>query len=174
MFQVYDTDGSGMLDSGELRKLVQTLEVIYSYMSGNKDKDVKNQVDEIMKKIDCNNDGSISVYEWIEQGKAINLLDPLTSAKSGTKKVFKLRVLRDPRRIQNYDFSQQCIPLYRNPRNLQEWPLFPRLLHQTTRWTDCWGPVRLPVCSMLSTLLQELSSLPRLSINPRPQKSTTS
>ena len=38
-----------------------------------------------MQKIDCNNDGSISVYEWIEQGKAIGMLDPLVSS-SGTGK----------------------------------------------------------------------------------------
>jgi serine/threonine protein kinase len=64
---------------------VSTLEVIYSHLNGNKG-DVKDTVDDIMKKIDCNNDGSISVYEWIEQGKAIRLLDPLTSGSSKKKK----------------------------------------------------------------------------------------
>eukprot|EP00211_Chloroparvula_japonica_P001255 CAMPEP_0119123764 /NCGR_PEP_ID=MMETSP1310-20130426/3593_1 /TAXON_ID=464262 /ORGANISM="Genus nov. species nov., Strain RCC2339" /LENGTH=538 /DNA_ID=CAMNT_0007113625 /DNA_START=48 /DNA_END=1664 /DNA_ORIENTATION=- len=85
MFQVYDTDGSGMLDSSELNKLVTTLETIYAHMSGSGG-DVKGQVDKIMHQIDCNNDGSISVYEWIEQGKKIGLLDPLMSSKSKKKK----------------------------------------------------------------------------------------
>ena len=41
------------------------------------------QVEKIMQKIDCNNDGSISVYEWTEQGKAIGMLDPLVSCGPG-------------------------------------------------------------------------------------------
>ena len=45
-----------------------------------------------MDKIDCNRDGSISVYEWIEQGKSIGLLDPLTHTKDGKDKGKKSKV----------------------------------------------------------------------------------
>mmetsp|Transcript_37108 Transcript_37108/g.51190 ORF Transcript_37108/g.51190 Transcript_37108/m.51190 type:complete len:543 (+) Transcript_37108:95-1723(+) len=85
MFRVFDTDGSGFLDHSELKQLITTLETIYTFMNGGKGS-VHDQVEKIMDKIDCNRDGSISVYEWIEQGKSIGLLDPLTHTKDGKDK----------------------------------------------------------------------------------------
>jgi hypothetical protein len=92
MFRVFDTDGSGFLDHSELKRLVTILKTIYNYINGGGS--VESQVEDIMKKIDCNNDGSISVYEFIEQGKAIGLLDPLTHLKGDAKGKSKVRILR--------------------------------------------------------------------------------
>lgn len=62
-FKIYDINKNGRIEKNEIEKIIEALCLISNDYD---DKLVKNKVSDILKKLDTNNDGSLSLEEFVE------------------------------------------------------------------------------------------------------------
>jgi Ca2+-binding EF-hand superfamily protein len=75
MFKAFDLDGNGALDTEEINNVLQVLTL--SNTAKLSDSKAMKRAGELLKKLDADNDGKITLAEWVDMGKSTGLVEEL-------------------------------------------------------------------------------------------------